>query len=109
MASYLVQAAYTSEALKSLMASQQDRTAVVSKAIKGLGGKLIGNWMAFGDYDVVFIMEMPDNVSAAAMALAAAAGGSLKTVKTTPLMTIEEAKAAMKKAAESSYKPIGAK
>jgi uncharacterized protein with GYD domain len=109
MASYLVQVSYTSEALKSLMATQQDRTAVVSKAVKGLGGKLIGNWLSFGDYDVVLIMEMPDHVSAAALALAAAAGGSLKSVKTTPLLSVEEGKEAMKKAAASSYKPVGAK
>jgi uncharacterized protein with GYD domain len=109
MASYLVQVSYASEALKSLMATQQDRTAVVSKAVKGLGGKLIGNWLSFGDYDVVLIIEMPDNVSAAALALAAAAGGSLKSVKTTPLLSIEEGKEAMKKAAASSYKPVGAK
>jgi uncharacterized protein with GYD domain len=109
MPAYLVQCSYTSEALKTLMATPQDRTAVVAKAAKGLGGKLIGNWLSFGDYDVTLIMEMPDNVSAAAMALAAAAGGSLKSVKTTPLMSIEDAQAAMKKAAASSYRPIGSK
>jgi uncharacterized protein with GYD domain len=109
MASYLVQAAYTQEALKALIATPQDRTAVVAKAVKGLGGKLIGSWLSFGDYDIVFIMEMPDNVSAAALALTAAAGGSLKAIKTTPLMSTEEAKAALKMAGTSSYKPIGAK
>jgi uncharacterized protein with GYD domain len=109
MPSYLVQASYSSEALKALIASPQDRTVVVAKAIKGLGGKLIGNWLSFGDYDVTLIMEMPDNISAAAMALAAAAGGSLKSFKTTPLMSIEDAMAALKKAGTSSYKPIGAK
>ncbi len=82
---------------------------MVAKTIKGMGGKLIGSWLSFGDYDIVFIMEMPDNVSAAALALTAAAGGSLKSIKTTPLMTIQEAMAALKKAATSSYKPIGAK
>jgi uncharacterized protein with GYD domain len=108
MASYLVQAAYTQEALKALIAAPQDRTPVVAKAVKGMGGKLVGSWLSFGDYDITFIMEMPDNVSAAALALVASAGGSLKTVKTTPLMTIEEAMAALKKAGTSSYKPIAA-
>ena len=109
MASYLVQTSYTQEALKALIATPQDRTAAVAKAVKGLGGKLIGSWLSFGDYDAIFIMEMPDNVSAAALALTAAAGGSLKSIKTTPLMTTEEAMAALNKAATSSYKPIGAK
>jgi uncharacterized protein with GYD domain len=109
MASYLVQCSYTQEALKSLIAVPEDRTPVVAKAVKSLGGKLIGSWLSFGDYDVTLIMEMPDNVSAAAMALAAAAGGSLKSIKTTPLMSTEDAKAALKKAAATSYKPVGAK
>jgi uncharacterized protein with GYD domain len=109
MPSYLVQASYTSEALKALIATPQDRTPVVAKAVKSLGGKLVASWLAFGDYDVVFIMEMPDNVSAAAMALSGFAGGSLKSIKTTPLMSIEEGITALKKAGTSSYKPVGAK
>jgi uncharacterized protein with GYD domain len=109
MASYLVQCSYTQEALKALIATPQDRTPVIAKAVKGMGGKLIGAWLSFGDYDVTFIMEMPDNISAAAMALTAAAGGSLKSIKTTPLMTLEDGLAALKKAGTSSYKPVGAK
>jgi hypothetical protein len=49
---------------------------------------------------------MPDNVSAAAFAMAIAGGGACKSVKTTPLMTGEEAVAAMKKAGGSGYKPV---
>jgi len=109
MSTYLVQCSYTSEALKALIAAPQDRTAVVTKAIKGFGGKLVGSWLSFGDYDVTLIMEMPDNVSAVAMAMTAAAGGSLKSVKTTPLMSTEDATVALKKAGTSSYKPVGAK
>ncbi len=109
MASYLVQAAYTQEALRALIAAPQDRTSVVAKAVKGMGGKLIGSWLSFGDYDITFIMEMPDNVSAVALALVAAAGGSLKSIKTTPLMSIEDGMTALKKAGTSSYKSIVAK
>jgi hypothetical protein len=52
---------------------------------------------------------MPDNISLASLALAAAAGGSLKSVKTTPLMSIADGLAALKKAGTSGYTPIGAK
>jgi hypothetical protein len=52
---------------------------------------------------------MPNNASAAAFALAIAAGGACKSVKTTPLLTVEEGMAAMKKAGNSGYKPITAK
>jgi hypothetical protein len=41
----------------------------------------------------------------AAFALAAAAGGALKAVKTTPLMTIEEGIEAMRKASGTGYRP----
>ena len=70
---------------------------------------MVGFWMAFGDYDVVGVIEAPDNVSAAAFALAVAGGGSCKAVKTTPLLTLREGAAALRKAKGSGYVPIGAK
>lgn len=52
---------------------------------------------------------MPDDVSAAAFAMAIAGGGACRSVKTTPLMTGEEGAAAMRKAGGSGYKPVGNK
>ena len=52
-------------------------------------------------------MQMPDNVSAAAFALAVAAGGAFKSHKTTPLMSMEEGIEAMKKAGGTGYRPPG--
>jgi uncharacterized protein with GYD domain len=106
MPSYLVQVAYTSEALSSLIAKPQDRIAVVGKVVKKLGGKLKGAWMAFGEYDTITVIDMPDNVTAAAFALAISAGGSCKSVKTTPLISVEEGIAALEKAGNTGYKPI---
>jgi uncharacterized protein with GYD domain len=62
--------------------------------------------MAFGDHDVVFIVDMPDTISAAAMALSVGAGGALKGTKTTLLMTLEEGVEALKKASTSGYTPV---
>lgn len=106
MPSYLVQAAYTAEAMAALVKNPQNRLEVVRKMAESNGGRLIGGWLSFGDYDIVMIAEMPDNVSAAAIALAAAAGGSLRAIKTTPLLTAEEGQAALKKAASSGYTPV---
>lgn len=106
MASYLVQVSYSQEALQALVAKPQNRTPVIKKAIENLGGTLNGAWMSFGDYDLVMLLEMPNNVSAAALAVAAAAGGSLKSIKTTPLLTIDQALSAFKKAGKSGYTPI---
>jgi len=67
---------------------------------------MVGGWLSFGDQDVVIVVEMPDNVSAAALAVAVAAGGSLRRIKTTPLFTFDEAVSAFKKAATSGYTPV---
>lgn len=106
MPSYLIQVAYTPEAITSLIKKPHDRAAVVGKAIEKLGGKMTSFWLSFGDYDVIGVFEMPDNVSAAAFALAIGAGGTCKSVKTTPLLTMEEGVAALKKAGGSGYKPL---
>ncbi|MGA2726849.1 MAG: GYD domain-containing protein [Terracidiphilus sp.] len=106
MPSYLIQGSYTVEALQALMKKPQDRTAVVAKAVENLGGSLTGLWLSFGDQDIVALVELPNNVSAAALALAIAAGGALKSTKTTPLLTVAQATQAMKKAASSGYTPV---
>jgi uncharacterized protein with GYD domain len=106
MPSYLIQASYTVEALQALMKKPQDRTAVVSKAVENLGGSLTGLWLSFGDQDIVALVELPNNVSAAALALAIAAGGALKSTKTTPLLTVAQGMQAMKKASSSGYTPV---
>ncbi|HXZ32879.1 MAG TPA: GYD domain-containing protein [Terriglobales bacterium] len=108
MPSFLHQVAYTSEGWQALIAHPQDRLEVVRSAIEKLGGKVVAGWFAFGDYDVVAITEMPDNVSAAAIAIAFAGGGACKSVHTTPLLTQQEAMSAMKKAGECGYRPVTA-
>jgi uncharacterized protein with GYD domain len=106
MPSYLMQVAYTPQALNVLIAAPQDRTQALKKNIKKLGGRMVGAWFSFGDYDLVSIVEMPDNVSAAAWALAVGAGGALRSVKTTPLLSIEEGLEAFRKVPESGYKSV---
>ena len=105
MPSYLVQVAYTPETMAALIKKPQDRSEAVRKPIEKLGGKLVGGWLAFGDYDIVVIMDMPDNAAAAAFSMAIGAGGACKSVKTTPLMSIDEGLEAMKKAGSTGYKP----
>jgi hypothetical protein len=51
---------------------------------------------------------MPDNISAAAIALAFAAGGALRNCQTTALMTNAEALDAMRKAGTCGYKSFTA-
>ncbi|HJY50747.1 MAG TPA: GYD domain-containing protein, partial [Stellaceae bacterium] len=81
--------------------------AVGRQACEAVGGKLVGGWYCFGDYDVVFICDVPNNESMSAIALAVAAGGAVKASKTTVLMTGTEGMGAMKKAdvVVKTYKP----
>jgi uncharacterized protein with GYD domain len=105
MAHYLIQVAYTAEAWANLLKNPHDRTQVLKPVLEKLGGKLVTTWFAFGDYDIVGVMEMPGNVAAAAFSLAASAGGAIKSIKTTPLLSIEEGVEAMRTAGQSGYAP----
>jgi len=105
---YLHQVSYTPEALAKLIASPQDRFEAVRGPIEKLGGKIKDSYFSFGPSDAVMITEFPDNTSAAAIALAFAAGGALRTVQTTALMTTAEAMDALRKAGTCGYKPVTA-
>ena len=105
MAYYLLQVGYTPEAWAAMVKNPQDRSQAVTGAVQALGGTMERFWMSFGDYDIVGVVQMPDSVSAAAFSMAVSAGGACRSVKTTPLLTIEESVSAMKKAATCGYKP----
>ena len=67
--------------------------------MKSIGGKLEAFYFTLGDDDVVLIVDAPDNVSIAAMSVTANATG-LVSVRTTPLLTVDE----MNKALEMTPK-----
>ena len=109
MADYLMQLSYSAPAWAAMIKRPENRIEAVRNAVEKLGGRIEGFWMAFGEHDMVGLLEMPDNVSAAAFAMAIAAGGACKSVKTTPLLKVEEGMAAMKKAGKCGYKPVTGK
>lgn len=105
MAKYLFQGTYSSEAWATQVQNPQNRFEAVRPVLEGLGGRMECAYYAFGEYDVVAIIEVPDNVSMAAFSLTVAAGGAVKAIKTTPLMSIEEGMEAMRQAAGTGYRP----
>lgn len=105
MAHYLIQAAYTPESWKKFMAKPQNRIEALQPVLKKLGGKMEAAWFCFGEYDIVGILDLPDNVSAGAFSVAASAGGGVKAIKTTPLMSMDEGMSMCKKAAGADYQP----
>lgn len=90
MALYMVQFAYTAEALATMAKNPQDRSAPSGELIQKMGGRLIGFYFCFGEYDGVALYEAPDDMAATAISMVAASPGHLKASHTTKLFTVEE-------------------
>ncbi|MGH2692252.1 MAG: GYD domain-containing protein [Actinomycetota bacterium] len=107
MPHYLLQVSYTPEAWAAMAKDPQDRVEKVRPAVEKLGGKLEQGWLCFGEYDLVAILDMPDDVTMAGAAMAFAAGGAVKSQRTTPLMSTADGVEAMRKAGGAAYRPPG--
>ena len=104
---YLTRFNYTPATWARLIRNPEDRRTAAREYVASVGGQLHGFWYAFGEHDGYNLWEAPDNVSMAATALAINAGGAMNTIRTTVLMTVEDAMAAMRKANEIRYRPPG--
>jgi len=105
MPKYMVQASYVGDGLKGLIKEGgSNRRETVKKVIEAMGGKLESFYYAFGDYDVIGIADMPDNVSSVAFSLMINASGVVSG-KTIVLLTPEEIDQATKKVVD--YRPPG--
>ena len=105
MAYYALQAAYTPLGWAALLKNPQHRLEVIRPVVERVGGSILHGWFTFGDHDVLVICELPDDVAAAALAMAIAAGGAIRSIKTTPLMTFEDGIKALQKAKAAEYTP----
>jgi uncharacterized protein with GYD domain len=105
MPKYLIEASYTVEGVRGVKdAGGSSRRDAVAKVAESVGGRLESFYFAFGDHDVYTVVDLPDNESAATVALTVnAAGGA--TVRTVVLLTPEEVDAAAKRSAD--YRPPG--
>ena len=110
MATYLHHFSYSLESVKAMVAKPQDRRAAAEKVFAATDGRLVDLYFCFGEYDGVAISEFPSNVDAAAASLAISSSGAFSNVKTTVLITMEEAVKAMDKAGQvaRSYTPPSA-
>ena len=90
MPKYLIQARYTTEGIQGIVKdSASGRRADVQAAVTGVGGKVEAFYYAFCDDDVVAILDLPNNIKAAALSLSSSGSGAVR-VRTTPLLTVEE-------------------
>jgi uncharacterized protein with GYD domain len=105
MAKYLFEARYTAEGAKGIAREGgSGRRATIAKMMEGLGGKLETFYFAFGDVDVYSIVDLPDSVTATAIALAVSQSGAV-AVKTVVLISPEDMDKAIKKTVD--YRPPG--
>jgi uncharacterized protein with GYD domain len=105
MPKYLFEASYSVDGVKGVQsAGGGSRRDAVAQLAESVGGKLESFHFAFGDRDAYVIVDLPDNESAAAVALTVNAGGGA-SVRTVVLLTPEEVDAAAKRSVD--YRPPG--
>lgn len=98
MPKFLVQGTYSVDGHKGLLKQGGSaRRDAISKLLESVGGRLEAVYFAFGKDDFIIIGDMPDNVSASAVGLNAAASGAVANIRTTVLLTAEEVDQAAKK------------
>ena len=89
---YITQGRYTREAIKGMIVKPEDRADAVSRLLSKAGGRLIGHYLTFGEYDFLVISEAPSETQMAAVLLAVGSGGGVTDLRTTVAMTSVEAK-----------------
>ena len=100
MPTYITQGRYTREAIKGMIVKPEDRADAVGRIMNKAGGRLIGYYVTFGEYDFLCIGEMPSDVQMAAVLLATGSGGGVTDLRTTVAMTSVEAKGAFAAASD---------
>ena len=91
MGKYLFHASYGPESVAGMVNNARggtERSEVVKALIEGAGGTLEAFYFGFGDTDAYTLADLPDDATAVAFSLAAAASGMM-VLKTTVLVTPE--------------------
>lgn len=106
MSKFLVQATYTADGFRGVQKDKASgRRDAVTKTVQSLDGRIEALYGAFGEYDVIMIVDLPDALSAAALSVTASASGMLRT-NVTPLLTVDEMDRALAKT--PAYRAPGA-
>lgn len=105
MAKYLVMASYTAEGMKGIVdKGGTARREAVEKLLADVGGTVESFYFAFGDTDAYVTVDLPDNVSAAAVGMTVGASGMVGC-RTVVLLTPEEVDRAAQ--TKVGYRPPG--
>jgi uncharacterized protein with GYD domain len=105
MPKYMIQTSYTAEGLKGLQKDRATgRVTAIKKAVASAGGKVEVACWAFGSYDALLVVDLPDEASVLSVVLKECESGLVRT-KTTILISAEEMDRALEKGV--SYRPPG--
>ena len=78
---------------------------MVAKQMEANGGKLVGCYFYFGDYDAVVVSEAADDRAMLAAMASVVSAGHVKNTKTTKLFARQEAMGAMVNSAHWTFVP----
>jgi uncharacterized protein with GYD domain len=87
---YMYQASYTAKSMADQLKDPHDPAEVIRLALEDLGATIVVTAFPFGEYDVLVVYEVPDDVTAASVAMAVAAAGEVRSGKTTRLLSGQE-------------------
>jgi uncharacterized protein with GYD domain len=105
MRRFLFKVSYTRDGMAGVLKEGgAGRRGAIEKMATDMGGSISSFDFAFGDTDVYVISEMPDEVTAAAVATAVAASGAA-TIETVVLLSPEQIDEAIAK--HAPYRPPG--
>src|ERR1041385_7217721 len=100
---FITQGRYTREAIKGMIVKPEDRFEAVSKHAARAGGRVIGHYLTFGEYDFLSIVEAPGETQMAAILLSAAGAGGVTDVRTPLALSSVEAKGAFAAAGDLAH------
>jgi uncharacterized protein with GYD domain len=105
MPKYLATVKYTPEGLQGLRkGGAVNRRKVNDQIVAGVGGTSEAYYFAFGEHDLIGILDLPDDEAAAALSIAVNAGGAAAAT-VTKLLTAEQVDEAFKRTVD--YRPPG--
>ena len=97
MGKYLIRGSFTQDGLKGVLKEGgTSRRKAVAALAESVGGSLESYYFAFGDDSYFITIDMPDDETAASVALTVGASGAVE-VSTVKLLTPEQIDAAVKR------------
>ncbi len=106
MAKYLITASYSQSGITGVFKEGGTaRAKTIENLLSSMGGSLDCFYYAFGASDCYLIVDLPDNVAAAALAAAVGASGAVTRYDTVVLLTPADIDAAAKVSVD--YRPPG--